>query len=252
MSFKLHDSVVPKQSGWVDYCLKGAMRISTAIFNNKSVPQLVTCLLLLDCFFCLAYSVTHLIPPFSVEPSSLWNLDSEASIASWYSVLKYLGVSLLSAWFVRREVTTRPQAAVGLPIMFLAMGIDEGARLHERIGKYSDVFLPGGSRANIPFHETGIWMFIVGIPFIVVFLLWVNRLKRELTRYSADILLLTTGMVVLLSGALGVELLSNFVYGLTWKVAVALEEGFEMLGLTVMCWAVCNMLRRQRLKLIRG
>ena len=223
------------------------MRISVIFFNNRQVPQLVTYLLLLDCFFDLAYIFTHLVVPFSFESSDLWNLDSEGSISSWYSVLKYLGVSCLAALFVRRRMTTRSLTVYGLPIMFLAMGIDEGARLHERIGKYSDMFLPGGSRANIPLHETGIWMFVVGIPFLIIFLWWINRLRQELASYSADILLLVIGMIILLTGALGVELLSNFVYDAAWKLTVAVEEGLEMLGLTVMCWAVCNMLKRQRL-----
>ena len=230
------------------------MRISTAVLNNRQIPRLVIGLLLLDCFFCLAYVVTHLMMPSSYEPSYLWNLDSEGSIASWYSVLKYLVVACLATLFVCRRMAKGQKSlgVLGLPVVFLAMGIDEGARLHERISKYSDMFLPGGDRANTPFHETGIWMFVVGIPFVIFFLFWVYRLRKELISYRADIRTLTVGMFILLTGAVGFEILSNFLYGSAWLIEVALEEGFEMLGVTVMCLSLCHMLRRQRLLKLSG
>lgn len=222
--------------------------ISAAISSVKQAPKLITSLLLLDCFFCLIYVVTHILMPSSYEPSYLWNLDSEGSISSWYSVLKYLGVSVLAARFVYKRMSKGQTslAVLGLPVIFLAMGIDEGARLHERISKYSDMFLPGGDRANTPFHETGIWMFVVGIPFIIFFLFWMYRLRKELINYRGSLKLLTIGMGILITGAVGFEIISNFLYGTAWLIEVALEEGFEMIGVSVMGWSMCQMLQRQR------
>ena len=127
------------------------------------------------------------------------------------------------------------------------MGIDEIARLHERIGKYSDILLPAGSRANTPFQETGIWIFLVGIPFILFFLWWVHQLKRKLAGYGVEIRIMVTGVFLLLSGALGVELISNFLYGSAAQtVGILLEEGLEMLGATMIFWAVLKMLHKNR------
>ncbi|WP_152532221.1 hypothetical protein [Leptolyngbya sp. Heron Island J] len=224
------------------------MQISKTIFNHRQVPRSVTILLSLDLLFCFVYVVTHLLIASFVEPYYLWNLDSEGSIASWYSVFKYLGVAVLAALFVYRRMAKGQisLAILGLPTVFLAMGIDEGARLHEQMSKYIDMFLPGGDRANTPFHETGIWMFVIGIPFIIFFLLWIYRLRKELINYRANLRLLTVGMGILLTGAVGFESVSNFLYGTAWLIEVAFEEGFEMVGVSVIWWSMCNMLRQQR------
>lgn len=45
-------------------------------------------------------------------------------------------------------------------------------------------------------------------------------------------------MSILLSGALGVELLSNFVEQGLLVAEVAVEEGLEMIGATVILWSL--------------
>ena len=224
------------------------MQISKTVFNQRQVPRSVATLLLLDLILCFVYVVTHLLIASWIEPYYLWNLDSEGSIASWYSVAKYLGVAILAALFVYRRMAKGHSslAVLGLPLVFFAMGLDEGARLHEWLSQYIDMLLPGGDRANTPFHETGIWMFVIGIPFVIFFLIWMYRLRKTLINYRASLRLLTVGMVILLTGAVGFETLSNFLYGTAWLIEVAFEEGFEMLGVSVMWWSICNMLRQQR------
>ena len=225
------------------------MRPFQALLRIKQLPGPVKCLLALDILFCLAYIATHLIAPDQVIDSKYWNLNHEGSISTWYSMLKFLGIGIVSAVFVYRKMAEGRGSAVlwGLPAIFLAMGVDEIARLHEQIGKYSDVWLPGASRANTPFQETGIWMFIVGIPFIVFFLWWVYQLRKKLVGYGAEIKMMVLGVFLLLSGALGVELISNFLYSPSIQmVGILVEEGLEMLGATVIFWAVLRMLRKKQ------
>ena len=159
-------------------------------------------------------------------------------------MLKFLSISIISALFVYRKVAEGQSSPVlfGLPIIFLAMGVDEVAQIHERIGLYSDIWLPAGNRDNTPFHETGIWMFLVGIPFLTFFLLWVSKLQAALTEHSSEIRMLLTGVLLLLLGALGLESLYNFLYSpLAQMIAITLEEGLEMLGATIVFWAVLSM-----------
>ena len=219
------------------------------MFDIKQAPRPVACLFTLDLFFCLAYVGTHLIVPSYFSSAKYWDLDFEGGIATWYSMLKFLGIATVSALFVSRKAAEGQSSPVlyGLPTIFLAMGIDEVARLHERIGKYSDNFLPAGSRENTPFHETGIWMFLVGIPFLIFFLLWVYGLRKKLAGYANEINMLVVGVLLLLLGALGFELLYNFLYGSSTQIVlIALEEGLEMLGATVVFWAVLTMLKKKR------
>lgn len=203
----------------------------------------------LDIFFCFAYIGTHVPVALDFRAVRYWDLDFEGGIATWYSAFQLLGIAILSTLFVRKKAALAQGSPVllGLPIIFLLMGIDEIARIHERIGKYSDVLLPAGSRANTPFQETGIWMFLVGIPFIVFFLLWLHRLRKKLIGYGAEINRLGMGVFLLLLGALGIELLSNFLSNNSSQlIGIALEEGLEMIGATVIFWAVLSMLRKKR------
>jgi hypothetical protein len=48
-------------------------------------------------------------------------------------------------------------------------------------------------------------------------------------------------MVVLLTGALGFELISNFIDAKLYQVEVLIEEGLEMTGVTIMLWATYEM-----------
>lgn len=226
-----------------------SMRPFKALSKVKQLPASVKCLLALDIIFCLAYVLTHLIAPDQIIGTKYWDLDDEGGIATWYSTFKLLGIGIISALFVARKMAQGRGSAVllGLPAIFLAMGIDEIARLHERIGKYSDIWLPAGSRANTPFQETGIWIFLVGIPFILFFLWWVYQLRKKLVGYGFEIKMMVTGVFLLLSGALGVELISNFLHGSAAQaVGILLEEGLEMLGATVIFWAVLKMLKKKQ------
>ncbi|MGD1948986.1 MAG: hypothetical protein ACFB14_04995 [Leptolyngbyaceae cyanobacterium] len=225
------------------------MQISKSFFNIRQIPLVVICLFILDVFFCFAYIGTHVPAPLDFKAVRYWDLDFEGGIATWYSAFQLLGIAILSTLFVRKKAVAGQGSPVliGLPIIFLSMGIDEIARIHERIGKYSDILLPAGSRANTPFQETGIWVFLVGIPFIIFFLVWLYKLRKHLIGYGAEINRLGMGVLTLLFGALGIELLSNFLYhDSSQLIGIALEEGLEMIGATVIFWAVLSMLKKKR------
>lgn len=237
-----------KMSKGINACYSSLRQIFKPLLSIKQVPRSVVWLATLDAVFCLAYVGTYLLAPAHFRFAKYWDLDFEGGIATWYSMLKFLGIAILATLFVRRKVAEGQNSPIlfGLPTIFLAMAIDEIARLHERIGKFSDILLPEGSRANTPFQETGIWIFLVGIPFIVFFLWWIYRFRQKLTGYGAEVKMLGMGVFILLLGALGVELLSNFLSdGSIQLVGIALEEGLEMLGATVIFWAVLAMVRKK-------
>ena len=55
------------------------------------------------------------------------------------------------------------------------------------------------------------------------------------------------GMFIFLSGALGFEFLSNF-YSSTHLILITiLEEGFEMLGITVIAWSLYEIVHFKRI-----
>ena len=121
------------------------------------------------------------------------------------------------------------------------MSIDESVEIHEMLGRGSDIFLPGGDRDDSFFPETGIWMFLIGLPFLALFLLWAYSIKQVFSEKLFTLKKLVIGMCILLFGALVIESLSNFVDNGLLVAEITIEEGLEMIGATVILWAVYDM-----------
>jgi hypothetical protein len=130
--------------------------------------------------------------------------------------------------------------------------MDEVAMIHERLGRNTDVFLSGGSRQNDFFFRTGVWMFVLGLPFLALFAALIFSVRVYFSRAAGPLKKMLLGMAVFLGGALGSEALSNFVvdfdsiYGVLQVVS---EEVCEMLGGTIVLWGSFELLQQQRFTL---
>ena len=173
----------------------------------------------------------------------LLDLELETSVATWYSTIKLFCISLWGGIFAYRYINRRERLSwilLALPLLFLFLSLDEGVTLHEWIGLKTDVFLPGGNRNETFFQHTGIWMFIIGIPFLIGFLLLVFTIKKYLSVKRGSFEKLILGMVIFLAGALGFEALTNIFpaqQSLGYVLMTFLEETLEMIGATVIFWA---------------
>jgi hypothetical protein len=140
--------------------------------------------------------------------------------------------------------TTRRWPLFALPALCLAMSMDEVAQIHEWLGTKSDALFANGTRRGSLVSETGIWMFLLGPPFlIVVALLW-RAFVPFLRGRERVVRLYVVGFVVYVVSALGIEFLANFVRhgGLAAVVQVVCEELGEMLGVTLQIWATLELL----------
>jgi hypothetical protein len=136
------------------------------------------------------------------------------------------------------------QSVAGLAALLVATSIDETSSMHERIGVLFEGLV--GSREHTIFHHTGPWFVIVGLPFGVVVMLLLRRLSAFLAEVPWTRVRLLSGFGLLLLGAVGVEGLTNFLIppsSFAVKLAsadymrlVAIEEGLEMLGGSVLLW----------------
>lgn len=208
------------------------------------VPKLIWIFLLLDVLLCALFVLNQLIgAPF--EPvSQMLNLNGEANLPSWYSSIQYFCVFLLSALFFGQQIKSDRKNILFLafPAMFLLMSFDETAQIHEWLGRQSDYLLPEGDRKETIFHRSGIWVFVLGLPFLIIFLLLVKLLKQNFSDHLGSLKKLVVGMLVMLSGALGIETLSNFAQSsFAYYAQVTVEEGLEMIGVTIMLWATYDM-----------
>jgi hypothetical protein len=208
------------------------------------VPQIVALFLIVDIGLGVAYLVNYLTGGYI---GYSLNLNSENSIGTWYSSMQLFCISAVATVSVYGNLTWRNKrswALVGLPLVFLFLSIDEAVHFHEWLGLKSDAFLPEGDRTETAFQNTGIWVFLMGVPFLVCFLLWAYSIRRFFAISPGSFSKLVVGMLILLLGALGFELLTNFWRGghSVGYVSVTLcEETLEMLGMTVILWGAYDL-----------
>lgn len=216
--------------------------------RTERLPFLILSLFIIGGGLGLLYVVVRLLDVPSVLIQQWTDLDSEISIATWYSSLQLFIPALLLTpvivgAFKRRD--GHPWALVVLALMFVVLSADESVQFHEWVGYKSDELLPGGDRSTTIFALTGIWMLLLGIPFIIVLSLLLRRLRSEFRRVPGVMTKFVTGAAIWLGGAVGLEALSNFINPANVALGITevfFEETAEMLGVTVMVWAVYQLL----------
>lgn len=199
------------------------------------IPRLVLALLLSDLVLIGLYlgdaaSGGALGP--NVDLNREGNLPTRFAAGQLATVAVVFGVVALR-WFDPRE--PRTWLLWGLPLLFSVLALDELMRFHERAGLWLDE-LPGADRRELPLRRTGIWMFAIGVPFVVG-LAGYFRLVRSFFGRRA-LTLAGVGFAVFMGGAIGFETFANFVDSGSREetIQVLAEEGSELVGVTVILW----------------
>lgn len=169
----------------------------------------------------------------------LLNLDGEQNVGAWWSGAKLLMIGqcfLIVPLVDARKCITTPLLywAVGLGFFFLSL--DEVVSVHERITAYvikNDLSWPLFNDTN------GAWIFLYGLICLVLLITFAGAIKQAAASDAVSVLMLAGGFLILLSGAVGVEVLSY--YDLLFEggsaIQIFAEEGLELLGVTVMVLA---------------
>ncbi len=175
------------------------------------------------------------------------DLNGEANLPAWYSSVQLFLVAILWSVFVyekfrREEKHSRKLLLV--PIVFFMLSLDEIAQIHEFIGSKGDLLFPSVRRLGAPFSKTGIWMYLVLPPFLILVFLSAMNARRYLDMPRNISIVFATGLFIFIGSATGTEILSNFVIegGRAASLQIALEELGEMLGITIMLWATYDLL----------
>lgn len=228
-----------------------ALVLAVSIFlpvarGSPAIPGAVAILFLIDVALSLAYLANYVVGEPSHKLTELLDVAGERSIAAWFSSIQFFCVALLGGLFLARGVSWKDKVSwplVGLPLLFLLLSLDEAVMIHEWLGDRTDWLLPSGDRKATPFRYTGIWMFVIGIPFLMLFFSWTYFIARCLAVPRSFIRKLVAGMMVLAFGAFGVEALGNlFEYGSSgYTLSAFFEETLEMMGATVILWAVYDL-----------
>jgi len=213
----------------------------------RKPPILVTALLVVDAVLVVAYLADATAGRPWRSLTRFLDLDAEDNLPTWYSSMQWMLCGAIFAVFAWRNArwTVRSSWSLWLlPLLFAGLSLDEVAQVHEWLGRRTDVLLKGGTRYTSAFPVSGIWMFVIGVPFIVVLAVIVNGVRPYFAGALRALWLTCLGMAVMLAGAIGVETLSNFVVaGSVWAtIEVAVEECLEMVGSTIVAWGGIELL----------
>jgi len=225
--------------------------------SRARVPPPILIFFVIDLALGIAYVANYLAgQPFG-HLTAFLDLDGEANLPTWYSSIQWFCVAILLGVFAQYNFTLsqgKSWPLLLLPLVFLALSLDEVAHIHEQLGKKVDLLILGGTRTNTPFRWTGIWMFVIGIPFLAALAALLLSLRAYLKDAPGALFKIVLGMAVMLAGAIGIEILSNFVdhqsaYGVAQVFA---EESFEMFGATIVLWGSYELVCTEGLSLRIG
>lgn len=181
----------------------------------------------------------------------LFNLSEEGNVPTWFAATTlFLSAVLLGVtWRVVREAG-EPFARhwAFLALIFLFIAIDEAAGIHELL------ILPVRALLSTRRALYFAWVIPYGIAVVVVGLAYA-RFMLALPRRTA--LLFLAAALLYVAGAIGMEMLSPWVYDWTGEVTLPMfvmllvEETLEMVGVAILVYALLDHLaaRGARLEL---
>lgn len=178
-------------------------------------------------------------------PTRLLDLDGEANLPAWYSSAKFLMLGLVLVLVAHGTPgRLRSRRALLPSLLAFALSLDEVAGIHEWIGVKSDALLLGGDRVASLLPVTGSWMLVLAPVALAGAWIAFRALGPLLTVTPGARRLFLAGSAMLLAGALGAEVIANFVTPGTWHAAlqVATEEGAELVGTTTLLWGSLELL----------
>ena len=166
------------------------------------------------------------------EVRRLFDLDAEATLPAYYSGAQLLVIAITFATVGTRFSGRRRCELNVAAIALVLASLDEVVSLHENVG----IWLNNLADSGAPFGHR--WWVIPGFV-VALALAWVLRhVLQSLGRRSARLVVLGTG--VFFFGALGLEAISSRfdLRSLGYMTEVAFEESAEMIGATIVLYAV--------------
>jgi hypothetical protein len=176
-----------------------------------------------------------------------FDLAAENNIPTYFSALQLLAVALLLAVIARQQALIRSPWRwhfLVLAFGFAFLSVDEAASIHETLLGRLGGFVLGDAFA-FTWLGPGIAVVALVALFYLRFLLALPRRFRAL--------FLTSG-AIFVAGAVGAEWIGSEIvrrWGFNWahRIEVAIEEGFEMVGIALFIYALLLYIAEGRIAL---
>jgi hypothetical protein len=216
---------------------------------HRPIPTLILVFFVVDLALVLGHLFTSWTVPSTWMLARFLNVRRELNLPTWYSSIQWFCVASLFGIFAHHHFSRSQKQSWllgALPLLFLAFSLDEMAEIHEWIGHKSDSLLPSSSRKGGLFDSTGIWMLVLGGPFLIFFAGLMLSLRTFFRLAPSALMKVLLGMAVMLVGALDIEILENSYFIGSARLHLALqaaaEELCEMVGSTIVLWGSYELL----------
>lgn len=220
--------------------------------NRDRVPEVIRLLFFVDVLLATLFALDNVFGHPFYTPSLLFDMDGEGNIPAWFSAAKLLALGALLGIFAVvgiGRLTFQSWPVFALSALCVAMSCDEIAQLHEWVGLKGDVLLEGGTRKGTQWGITGLWVFIVGPPFLLLVANSWRTFVRYLEGRTRARSLYLLGFFVYAASALGTEMWANTATGSVYTVQVLCEEFGELIGLTFLIWATLELLVQHNIRI---
>lgn len=209
-------------------------------FNSQHAKKLFQTIVLIEVCLVALYLMDHLFLSFG-KPHQIIDLDGEMNFPSWLSSIQLFFIGfLLTIQRIKvpqlKHIPLLFLSIVGLSFIFLSL--DESISFHEKFNfRFSNVeWLPRFKNNN------GLWI-PVYLTMIAIFLFFSRRQIADLWQfYRKEITIFSTGMILFLLGGVVLEIISYEYLRIdmlskAYLLEVAMEEGLEMIGASIMLYA---------------
>ena len=249
---------------------KTSAKSSTAIRQMPGLVKILFCAdLLLGLLYLLSWNLFHYWLPAtwragssSVEwkfkwLSSVFDLDAEMNVPTWFSSMQLMLIGLLLAVFAWAKFDrTKLKASIGLiavSALFILFSMDEVATIHENVGGKLVYYLKAQNQDSV-FVLFAFWTVLL-VPTLVILACIVSATRVHWAGRPLIGLRFVFGMVVFLGSAVGVELVWAAVFHMNPSespIEVFIEEVGEMVGATLLVWTSLDLLASARVRFTFG
>jgi hypothetical protein len=212
------------------------------MFEKKSILKW---LLGFNFILVIAYLISNhifIIPSYTVR--HWFDLDAEANIPTWFSSLQLFSLFVLSIIYSTQIKNKHLQNFYFLMgLIFLFFSADETSMIHEGI---TSIFNKLSIHSFFP-DAHGMWVLIYPIAIIILtFITWKGLLAFWNEKKGKIIFF--TGAFVFVTGGVGFEVFGYFIgaKSIVTIIEVTAEESFELLGQSLMIYALLSKLESQR------
>lgn len=198
-------------------------------------------LIALELCMVILYLLDHRFYAFG-RTHHLIDLDQESTVPSWFSSVQLflIGILFLLQKFrypLPKNDSLNFLSFIGLCLIFLSM--DEAISIHERVSwTFNHIeWLPRFK------GDYGLWIPIYVVAGLTLLAVLQKNILKIWRFYPKESVLFTLGFLIVLAGGVGLEIISyqylrnvdelNNLY----LLEVAVEEGLEMIGASVMLYA---------------